>query len=158
MWTILKGAFTLGLPFLQQWWTGKQEEAAKELQIKQQQVATEQQIKLETAKAHITNTSERIKQMANSFKDEFTMIVIFWPFVTSIISPYIDFYFAVTAGSYEQGMLADASLKAIQSLDAFPLWYTAIVILMILYSWGADKEIVGKFLDMFNFRSNSSKK
>ena len=67
MWTILKGAFTLGLPFLQQWWTGKQEEAAKELQIKQQQVATEQQIKLETAKAHITNTSERIKQMANSF-------------------------------------------------------------------------------------------
>tara|TARA_R100000541_G_C1897352_1_gene83939 strand:- start:10728 stop:11192 length:465 start_codon:yes stop_codon:yes gene_type:complete len=152
MLTLLQGVLTAGIPFLKQWWVGKQEEAKRKLEIKQQVVATKQQILLETAKSSITNTSERIKQMANSFKDEFTMIVIFWPFVTSIISPYIDLYFALKTSSYQQGMLAEASLAAIQSLNQFPLWYTLIVILMILYSWGASKEVIEKFFDMFNFR------
>ena len=153
-WTIIKGLATNAIPFVQKWWTGKQEEAMRELDIKQQESLTKQSIQLERVKSEVTNTSERIKQMANSFKDEFTMIVIFFPFITSMISPYVDLFYALQEKSYQQGMLSDASLKSIQALDAFPLWYTLIVILMILYSWGASKEVISKFFDMFNFKSN----
>ncbi|AKO61095.1 hypothetical protein AXI76_gp194 [Pseudoalteromonas phage H101] len=151
MWTIVKGLVTNLIPFASQWWKGKQEEAMRELDIKQQESLTRQNIKLERVRSEVTNTSERIKQMANSFKDEFTMIVIFFPFITSMISPYVDLFYALKEKAYQQGMLADASLKAIEALDSFPIWYTLVVILMILYSWGASKEVISKFFDMFSF-------
>jgi len=126
----------------------------RELDIKQQESLTKQSIQLERVKSEVTNTSERIKQMASSFKDEFTMIVIFFPFITSMVSPYVDLYFALQDKDYQQGMLSAASLRAIQALDAFPMWYTLVVILMILYSWGASKEVIAKFFDMFNFNNS----
>ena len=152
MWlTIIKGLLTNTVPFISKWWEGKQEESMRELDIKQQESLTKQTIKLEKVKSEVTNTSERIKQMANSFKDEFTMVVIFFPFITSMISPYVDLIYALEEKSYQQGMLAAASLEAIRALDAFPVWYTLVVILMILYSWGASKEVISKFFDIFSF-------
>ena len=155
MWlTLVKGIFTTGVPFIKDWWAGKQEEAYRELEIKKQESLTLQQIKLQQAKAEVTNTSERIKQMAKSFKDEFTMIVIFTPLITSMISPYVDLFYVLKVKDYQQGMLAEASLVAIQSLDSFPIWYVAIVMVMILYSWGANNDMVTKFFDIINFRKS----
>lgn len=145
---IIKGLITGGWSFFTKWKEGKHEEALEELSIKKEERSAQNQIRLENARSGNNNTSERIKQMANSFKDEFTMIVVFAPFVTSIISPYLDLYFALKDSSYQQGMLADASLQAVQSLNEFPLWYVVLVILMVLWSWGASKEVINRFLDM----------
>ena len=144
MMTLIMGLLTKGFDF---WGEYRKEKAAQvdyKLQTERKIVETTQNIRLENATADVKNTSERIKQMAKSWKDEFTMLIFYAP------------YFAMKDGLYQQGMLAQASLTAIQSLNEFPIWYVLIVVLMTLWSWGASKEVINKFVDMFtsmfNFR------
>ena len=156
MMTLIMGLLTKGFDF---WGEYRKEKAAQidyKLQTERKIVETTQNIRLENASADVKNTSERIKQMAKSWKDEFTMLIFYAPFITNLISPFVDLYFAMKDGLYQQGMLAQASLTAIQSLNEFPIWYVLIVVLMTLWSWGASKEVINKFVDMFtsmfNFR------
>lgn len=149
MWaTLLSGLLSKGFSFFTEWREEKAKQATLKLQNETKIVETTQNIRYEKATADVKNTSERIAQMAKSFKDEFTMFVIFTPLVTSMISPYVDLYFVLQSGSYELGMLAAASSEAIASFNNMPVWYTSIVILMIMWSWGASKEIINKILDL----------
>lgn len=152
MWTLLAGLITKGFDFWGEWRKEKAAQIDYKLETDRKIVQTTQDIRLQNATANVKNTSERIKQMAKSWKDEFTMIVFYAPFITNLLSPFIDLYMALKVDVYEQGMLAAASLTAIQSLDSFPIWYVLIVILMTLWSWGASENVQNKFLDLFNFR------
>lgn len=153
MWTtLLSGLISEGWGFFSKWREEKAKQAEMKLKNETKIVDTTQNIRYEKATSDIKNTSERIAQMAKSWKDEFIMLVFYTPFVTNMISPFLDLYMSLKEGSYQQGMLAKASLESIQSLDAFPWWYVLLVILIALWSWGADKETINKFLDVISFK------
>tara|TARA_R110002153_G_scaffold58217_1_gene159648 strand:+ start:1197 stop:1658 length:462 start_codon:yes stop_codon:yes gene_type:complete len=152
MLTLLQGVLTGGFSFLGSWWKGKQEQAVKELDIVQEEKRTEQTIRLKRASAAEGNTSERIKQMNTSWKDEVVMLIFYTPLVASIISPFIDLYFAIRDTTYIQGMLAKAASDAVGNFSSMPLWYILIVLLIALYSWGASKEVIDRFFGMFSFK------
>lgn len=146
---VFKGLITGGFSFLGEWWKGKQEESKKELEIKQEEKRTQQTIRLERAKSAEENTTERIRQMSKSWKDEVVMIIFYTPLVASIVSPFIDLYFAIKSTVYVQGMLAKAASEAVSNFSSMPLWYILIVLLIALYSWGASKEVIDRFFGMF---------
>jgi hypothetical protein len=151
--TILTGLLTGGLSFAKEWWKGKQEQSIKELEIKQEERRTDQTIRLEQARAAVGNTNERIKQMANSWKDEVVMIIFYTPLVSGMISPFIDLYFSLKDNSYVQGMLATAASESVDNFSTMPLWYVLIVLLIALYSWGASKEVIDRFFGLFSWRT-----
>ena len=149
---LLQGLITGGFGFLKDWWVGKQAQSKKELEIKQAEVATAQTIKLERARSAENNTTERIKQMKSSLKDEIVMFIFYTPLVASIISPFIDLYQSLKADTYTEGMLAIAASDAIGNFSAMPMWYVMIVLLMALWSWGASKEVIDRFFNLFSWK------
>ena len=123
MMTLIMGLLTKGFDF---WGEYRKEKAAQvdyKLQTDRKIVETTQNIRLENATADVKNTSERIKQMAKSWKDEFTMLIFYAPFITNLISPFVDLYFAMKDGLYQQGMLAQASIFIFFLFRPVIIWF-----------------------------------
>lgn len=133
--TLLTG----GLDFIKAWWKGKKEETQKELEIKQEEKRTDQKIRMENATAGIKQDTSRIKQMANSIKDEIVMIVFYLPLVLMFTSPVVDLW--MLKGEYQQGMLAEAAAQGLNNLTEAPMWYQFIVVILAMLSWGYSKGI-----------------
>ena len=80
---------------LQTWMEGRKEESKKKLEIKKIQA----QGKIEQAKAlaQIEAEYDNLAQMAmkTSWKDEFLMMVIVFPFIVSFITPYAAVFFGI---------------------------------------------------------------
>ncbi|BAV80890.1 hypothetical protein [Vibrio phage RYC] len=144
---LLKGLVTGGFSFLSSWWEGKQEQAKQELQLKQETLRVENQIKLKRVTAQLDNDAERIRQMDRSWKDEWWLILFSIPLVNMFISPFVDLYMA---GKYETGMLANAASQALQNLDNAPTWYIVTILMMVFLSWGY-RQGLDKVLGLFNF-------
>ena len=134
--TILKGILTGGFSFLSDWWKGKQEEAKKELEIKQEKIRVDNQIRLKQISAQLDIDAERVRQMDKSWKDEWWLLVFSIPLLNMFLSPFLDLYMV---GVYKEGMLAVAASEALQNLDTAPTWYIVVILMMTFLSWGYRK-------------------
>ena len=110
-------------------WSKKAEAKA---QVKADQIAASGQADVEAT-----------KQMRYSWKDEYWLILFSTPLIGMFASPYIDVIVALTQGSldYVPGMLLLASTQALINLEQAPLWYRAIIIMMVAVSYGYRKLI-----------------
>ena len=82
------------------------------------------------------------KQMSSSWKDEYWLVVFSLPLISMFISPYIDaIHMLFTGAVYQPGMLLEASANALSNLDAAPMWYKVIIIMMVSVSYGYRKLI-----------------
>lgn len=143
---LLSGLVTGGFGFFKDWLKGKQENAQAELAIKQAQVATENEIRLQVAKGELDNTNERIKMMKSSWMDEVTYFLFYLPLLNMFISPFVDL---VMIGEYKQGMLAEAASLALTNLNNSPSWYIVMVVILACLSVGYSKGIE-KILNAMN--------
>ncbi|UUW39751.1 putative TMhelix containing protein II [Vibrio phage VPMCC14] len=137
--TWITGILTGGFSFLSEWWKGKQEQAKQELAIEQAKVETLNQIKLKQVVGEIENDGISIRQMETSWKDEWFLILFSLPLIAMFLSPFIDLFFI--EGGYREGILGEAAMVALKNLDACPDWYTYIVTVMVMVSYGYRKGI-----------------
>ena len=142
--TLATGLITGGFGFLKQWWSGKQEQAKQELNIKQETVRVKNEIKLKQVVGQLDIDQERVKQMAKSWKDEYWLILYSIPLINMFISPFVDL---IMLGEYSEGMLAKAASAALTNLDTAPLWYIIVILMMTFLSWGYRKGL-DKVLDL----------
>ena len=146
---IIKGLITGGFSFAKEWWEGKQEESKRELELKQEEKRTEQQLRLLEIQAQVSEDGERVNQMRYSWKDEFWLIVFSIPLLNMFLSPFVDLMMLPT---YEKGMLANAASEALSNLDNAPDWYVVIIFIMCCLSWGYRKGI-DQLLGIFTRKS-----
>lgn len=136
--TWITGILTGGFSFLSEWWKGKQVESKQKLAIEQAKVETLNQIKLKQVTASIENDTVSLKQMENSWKDEWFLILFSLPLIAMFLSPFLDL---LLIGTYQDGMLGKAAMEALHNLDSAPDWYAYIVTIMVCVSWGYRKGI-----------------
>lgn len=137
--TWITGLMTGGFSFLSEWWKGKKEQAQKELEIKQAEKETTNNIRLKQATAQIENDTISIVQMQRSFKDEWFLILFSLPLIALFISPFLDLF--LTFSDYKEGMLSQAAMQSLKNLDSAPDWYTYIITVMCMVSFGYRKGI-----------------